>query len=227
MISYYFIEKPKQDNIINSYNNLTLKVFLDNRVIEANYSIILYGNLYKEGLTNKDGYTLIQVPVNSSFDLILKGDNFYDYIETFNLKEEINIIRRDIFLTSIGELYFNYTNNFWENENLNLSFSSNKLFNIKYLCFSWSKNIINIYLDDFTIEDKKIERINSFKCYQDLLLLNNNTMNLNLRYIKTGENNNDFIKLFVIDCLRTKEDCIAEGGNKEDLGAKDYEFTIK
>lgn len=137
---YYSYEKPVQEQAIIQMVNLSIYSTLpeNNSFFENGYVVKVNNEEYQRGLTNEKGYTLVQVPANSSvivYSENIRNYTFYNYrvikyLSDFDGSNSQNQ-RINLILTQPGHINitkFRELNEFNIPADIYLNISSNGLF---------------------------------------------------------------------------------------------------
>lgn len=189
-IIYFVYEKPKQEEI-ESFSNINILFKDNNTPISTNYTILV-NNIAKNGKSVENGYVLEKVKSNSSVT-IYNNDEYYINSYFINNVVEDNY-RIEIELIKPGNLYI--SSDIINSSFNNLMIETDGVFKNPNICMKWSTHFIKV--DFINLSGSRTDEFD--RCFNINKTLNNESLNLTLKYTTWGIiDNEDFIKLFITD----------------------------
>jgi hypothetical protein len=203
---YYFYEKPIMDNQIE-YESLNIIAYNEKgKEVITEYVIVTNiassNSIYKEGTTLRNGFILEKLPRNLTFYVYnrnkdLYGQNYYAEIQKIDTFVS-GPYKASFHLKSPGELAFERTGEFPDDEIINLTISTEGFYNNLKFCVKWSINVISVNIKDGAFSTDKREGFD--RCYDTGKSLENNSTNIQFSYTYFGIiDSKDFIEFTFFD----------------------------
>jgi hypothetical protein len=193
-ISYFYIEKPKQEQSLE-YNTINLKVINNlGSQIPANYWILSDGVVMANGTTLVKGYIKDQILVNKTFSIFVDGENISSNLTYYPIGTGIHNVEATLKVYKIGNVTASIQGDLTSFLFINI-LSDTPLFN-KLVCFRWSPNVITVSLDKLQKVDAP-SRLKVDKCYELSIPNNYTSFPVNYRIYERGPR--DFIKIYILN----------------------------
>lgn len=213
ILLYFIYEKPKMDQIENSYIFLNIYATENNKNIVTGYKVMIDDILYSEGKTLKDAPISIEAYYNSSFTIFnenIDNQTYYSYVVTEKTDIEENK-RINLILEPSYDLVINKTGIF-NGDDIFLNISSKNFKGLR-VCVKWSPHLIYANLFSNTSVISRIENPLNLtyydKCFStnyNLNSSNNYLLKLDYKYYDKITKD-DYIKLVFFDTNCIKDNC--------------------
>lgn len=189
---YYFIEKPKSDEVIETIQYSIAAQDSSNKFIKTGYKIYIEGNLFEDSQTSTKSFIAKDLPKNKSitiFNYNLNGQNYYiDIIYTNHTL--VGPIRASLKLIKAGELKITH------NSNSIVNVEAIGMFKNMIFCLRGSGRIIYLRANNF---NQTNATFGYSSCYLGSTLSNEN-LSISLTYNVFGTlTKNDYIKILFFD----------------------------
>jgi len=228
LFAYFYYEKPKQEEIANSFTNINIYATDEGKNIITGYTLEVIAYPIINSMTVEGGAIVEKVPTNSSFKIYnynLDGQNYYTSFIDKNLYGLYDFQRTELKLEKAEKLNVIKSGNFGVTP-VKLEVSSNNYKNLHF-CLKWSTHIITVRTNfSETIKPKEYEKYD--RCYDTLISLNStNSSNIILDYKYFSEiDNGDFINIVLYDQDCFNYQCYT-AINNTDIGGQNLEISIR
>lgn len=235
--AYFFYEKPKVEAAKAPpvfFHNISLLFRYENGTqIRTGFEVFSDGLFQSSGQTLDRDYVRIGIPVNRTIRILnknLEGQGFYRTDVLLDREQNPRVYREEIILDPYGGLQAWHTGDLGLGP-VNLHVNATGAVKNVGMCIAWSSNILYASLDyPFSPIPSRLET-KVDRCYD--LGFSFTPQNLTLwipvtyRQFRLVEPD-DFIKVYILDKEKTGSgEYAAENETGDDIGLKDYIYTIK
>jgi len=219
---YFFFEIPQQQVGADKVNVTIFITNENNKLIEANYQVLLDGIDYKIGKSSSRGAILEEFNTNKTIEIKAYKDGFYpDFIKFYSDTNK----RLNFRLIEPGEIEIRQND---EIEGLegeaDIIVLTNKAIKYPHFCIKWSPRFIYVKSDKY--EQIEIDRYDDYdKCFYSGLdeLLSTSNIRIPLSYKVYGDlKSKDYVNITVFDALYIDD----EFDFNNTVASKEHELNI-